>query len=107
MYYTWKKKIKSYKNNNFKILAPRWNEKFDLSDEPYFVPDIQDYFEYMLKKPRERIDNPSIISHVNKIENKIISKIKRRYYLKFLTPEIMKLLGSANSKIKMVITFLI
>ena len=32
--------------------------------------------------------------YVNEIENRITFKIKRGYYLKFLTPEMMKLLGS-------------
>ena len=29
---------------------PRWNGKFELPDESYFVVDIQDYFEYIIKK---------------------------------------------------------
>ena len=36
--------------------------------------------------------------YVNKIENRIKCKIKRGYYLELLTPETMKLLGSAKSK---------
>ena len=37
--------------------------------------------------------------YVNKIENRISFKIKTGYYLKLLTPETMKLLGSTKSKI--------
>ena len=37
--------------------------------------------------------------YVNKIENKIRFKIKRRYYAELLTPETVKLLGSTKSKI--------
>ena len=44
IYYTWKNIKKSCKNNKFKISAPTWNEEFELPD------DIQDYFEYILKK---------------------------------------------------------
>ena len=40
---TWKNIKKSYKNNNFKISAPTWNEKFDLPDGSYSVSDIRDY----------------------------------------------------------------
>ena len=40
----------SYKNNKFKISAPTWGEKFDLPDGSYSISDIQDYFEYILKK---------------------------------------------------------
>ena len=41
---------KTYKNNKFKISAPTWNKKLELSDGSYFVSDIQDYFEYVFKK---------------------------------------------------------
>ena len=44
-------------------------------------------------------NNPSIRIHINKTENRIAFKIKTGYYLEFLTPEIMKLLGSTNNKI--------
>ena len=37
--------------------------------------------------------------YVNKIENRIMFKIKTGYYLELLTPETMKLLGSTKSKI--------
>ena len=37
--------------------------------------------------------------YVNRIENRITFKIKSGYYLELLTPEIMKLLGSTESKI--------
>ena len=37
--------------------------------------------------------------YVNRIENRITFKIKSGYYLELLTPETMKLLGSAESKI--------
>ena len=36
-----------YKNNTFKILAPTWNEEFELPDGSCSVSDIQDYFEYI------------------------------------------------------------
>ena len=50
IYYAWKILQKSYKNNKFKIQAPTWNEKFELPDGTYSVSDIQDYFEYIIKK---------------------------------------------------------
>ena len=37
--------------------------------------------------------------YVNRIENRITFKIKSGYYLELLTPETMKLLGSAERKI--------
>ena len=42
---------------------------------------------------------PSIRIYINKIENRITSKINTGYYLELLTPETMKLLGSTKSKI--------
>ena len=47
----------------------------------------------ILKNHEEIIDNPSVRIYVNKIENRIIFKIKTGYYLELLTPETMKLLG--------------
>ena len=99
IYYTWKNIKSSYNNNKFKISAPTWSEEFELLDGSYLISNIQDYFEYILKKRSESVDNPSIRIYVNKIENRITFKIKSGYYLELLTPETMKLLGSAESKI--------
>ena len=85
IYYTWKN-IESSCNNKFKISAPTWNGKFELSDESYSVSDIQDYFEYVLKRDGENTDKPSVKIYVNKIENRITFKIKNGYSLELLTP---------------------
>ena len=98
IYYTWKD-VKSSYNNKFKISAPTWSEEFELPDGSYSISDIQDYFEYILKKHSESVDNPSIRMYINRIENRITFKIKNGYYLELLTPETMKLLGSTESKI--------
>ena len=99
IYYTWENIRSSYNNNKFKISVPTWNDEFKLPDESYLISDIQDYFEYILKKHNENVDNPSIKIYVNTIENRITFKIKNGYYLELLTPETMKLLGSTESKI--------
>ena len=44
---TSKLEISKYK---FKISAPTWNDEFELPDRSYLVPDIQDYFKYILKE---------------------------------------------------------
>ena len=54
IYYSWKNIKKWYNSNKFKISAPTWNEEFELHDGSYFIPDIQDYFEYILKKHGEK-----------------------------------------------------
>ena len=70
-----------------------------LPDGSYSISDIQDYFEYILKKHSENVDDPSIRIYVNKIENRITFKIKSGYHFELLTPETMKLLGGTESKI--------
>ena len=87
----------SYKNLKFKTSAPKWNEEFELHDGSYSVSDMQDYFEYIIKEHVAVTNNPSIVTYVNKIENRITFKIKTGYYLEFLKPEAMKLLGSTKS----------
>ena len=99
IYYTWKNVKSSYNNNKFKISAPTWSEEFELPDGSYSILDIQNYFEYILKKHSESVDNPSIRMYINRIENRITFKIKSGYYLELLTLETMKLLGSTESKI--------
>ena len=88
----------SYNNNKFKISAPTWSDEFELPDRSYSISGIQDYFEYVLKKHSENVDNPSITMYVNKIENRIKFKIKNGYHLDLLTPEIMKLLEALKVK---------
>ena len=97
-----KKYKKSHKNKEFKISAPTWNEEYEFPDGSYSVSDIQDYFKYIFTKNETITDNPSVRIYVNKIENRIMFKMKTRYYLERLTPETMKLLGSTKSKMKMV-----
>ena len=108
IYYTWKNIKSSYNNNKFKISASTWNEEFKLPDGSYSVSDIQDYFEYILKKHGENIgdndkDNDKNKSWVkiciNNVENRITFKIKDGYSLELLTKETMKLLGSTENKI--------
>ena len=99
IYYTWKNMKSSYNNNKFKISAPTRNDKFELPDGSYSVSDIQDYFEYILKRHGENIDKPSVQIYINKTENRIIFKIKDGHTLELLTKETMKLLGSTENEI--------
>ena len=99
IYYTWKNIKNSYNNNKFKISTPTWNDKFELPDGSYSVSDIQDYFEYILEKHGESVDNPSVQIYENKIKNKITFKYKKGYSLELWTTETMKLLGNNKNKI--------
>ena len=71
-YYTWKNIKTSYNNNNFKMPTPTWNNRLELPDGSYSVPDIQ-----------ENIDNPRIRIYVNKIKNRITFRLKMDTVLTF------------------------
>ena len=64
-----------------------------------FVADIQDYFEYVIKKHEIVNDDLPIRVFVNKRENRITYKIKTGYHFKLLTLETMKLIGCTKNKI--------
>ena len=86
--------------NNFIISTPIWTREFELPDGSYSMSNIYDFFEYIFKeKHNEKSDNPPIRIYVNKIDNRTTFKIKTGYYLEFLTPETMRLLGSTDNKI--------
>ena len=71
----------------------------NLPDGSYSLSEIQDYFEYILKKHGENTDKPSVQIYVNKIENRLTFKIKNGYSLELLTSETMKLLGGTENEI--------
>ena len=96
IYYTWKNVKSTYNNNNFKILAPTWNETFDLTDGSYNISEIQDYIEYIIKKYEAIGENAPILIYANTINNRIVFKIKSGYKLELLSKETMKLLGSTK-----------
>ena len=50
IYYTWKNIRKQNKNNKLKIIAPTWNDEFQLPDGSYSVSNIQDHIKYIIKK---------------------------------------------------------
>ena len=57
IYYAWKNMKNTYNNNKFKISSPTWNDEFELPDGSYAISNIQDYFEFILKKYGEKTDN--------------------------------------------------
>ena len=57
IYYTWKNINSEYNNDKFKILASTWNDTFDLADGSYFIADIQDCFESIVKKCETLAEN--------------------------------------------------
>ena len=95
IYCTWKNVKSIYNNNKFKISAPTWNDTFDLRDGSYNIPEIQDYFEYIIKKHETIAKTAPILIYANNAVNRIVFKIKTGYKLELLSEETMKLLGSA------------
>ena len=96
IYCTWKNVKSTYSNNKFKILAPTWNETFDLPDGSYNITKIQDYIEYITKKHETIGETAPILIYANTINNRIVFKIKTGYKLELLSKETMKLLGSTK-----------
>ena len=98
IYYAWKNIKPEYNKSKFKIRAPTWNDGFNLPNGSYSVSDIQDYFEYTIKKHEiiADTDNPPVQIYGNKIESRIVFKIKTVYKLELLTEETMQLLGSSK-----------
>ena len=99
IYYTWENIKSEYNNNKFKISAPSWNDTFDLPNGSYSISDIQDYFEFIIKKHETLTENPPIQIYPNKIKNRIVFKIKTGYKLELLTPETIRLLESTKKDI--------
>ena len=90
IYYTWKNIKSEYNNNKFKISAPTWNDTFDLPDGSYSISDIQDYFEFIIKKHETLAENLPVQIYPNNIKNRIDFKIKMGYKLELLTPETIR-----------------
>ena len=99
IYYTWKNIKSVYNNNKCKISAPTWDDTFDLPDGSYSVADIQDYFEYIIKKHETTTSTSPVLIYSNKIKNRIVFKIKSGYKLELLLKKTMRLLGSSSDTI--------
>ena len=96
IYYTWTNIKSAYSNNKYKISAPTWNDNLDFPDGSYSIADIQHYFKFIIKKHEILTENPPVQIYPNKIQNKIVFKIKTGYKLELLSSETIKLLGSTK-----------
>ena len=67
IYYNWKNIKSEYNNNKFKTSTTTWNNNFDLPDGSYSIADIQDYFEFIIKKPESITENSPVQIYPNKI----------------------------------------
>ena len=90
VYYTWKNLRKQCKNNELKI-APAWDDEFDLPDGSYSISDIQVYIKYIIKKQETLATIPAIHVYINRINNRLVFKIKDVCKVELQTPETKKL----------------
>ena len=60
IHHTWKNIKSEYNNNKFKISAVTWNDTFDLPNGSYSIVDLQNYFEFIIKKHETLTENPPI-----------------------------------------------
>ena len=61
------------------------NDEFNLPSGSYFTAQIQNYFEYIIKKHETTADNISIQIYVNRIKNRVVFKINAGYKLEILS----------------------
>ena len=97
---TWKNIKQQCKNNKLEITTPTWNDKFELCDSS----DIQHYIKYITEKQEIRYStlyqvyhrktrsittNRHIHIYINRINNRLVFKIKEGYKLELETSETM------------------
>ena len=69
-----------------------------MPDRFYFVSDIQDYIELIIKKYETLTALPPIHVYINRINNSLVFKIKGGYKWELETRETMKLFASTKKK---------
>ena len=71
------------------MIALTWNDEFDLPDDSYSVSDVQHYIEYIIKKHKTLTTIPFIHIYINRINDRLVFKIKDGYKLELQAPETM------------------
>ena len=67
-----------------------------MPDGSYSIDDIQDYFEFIIRKHETLDEDPPVELYPNRINNRIVFKIKIDCKLELLTPETMRLSESTK-----------
>ena len=101
IYYTSKNIKSAYNNNTFKISAPTWNDKFDFPHGSYSIADIQDCFEFIIKKYETLTENSPVQIYPNKIKSRIVFEVKTGYKLELLiniAPHSLIMLRTTNTE---------
>ena len=81
IYFTWRNIRKQYKKNKLKLIAPTKNDEFGSLDGLYSVSNVQYYIEFVFKKHEKLTGIPSIHVYINRINNRLVLKIKDDYKL--------------------------
>ena len=68
-----------------------------------FVLYIQDYIEYIIKKHETLKTSPLIHVYINRINNRLVFKIKDEYELQLKFPDAMKLFCSTKKEVTEVV----
>ena len=63
------------------------------------MSNLQDYIEYIIKEHETLTTIPPVHVYINRINNRLVFKIKDGYKLELQTPKTMKLLGSIKKLI--------
>ena len=66
-----------------------WNNEFEFPDGSYSVSDVQDYIEYIIEKHKKITKVPPASVYSNRINNKLVFKIKDAFNLELQTSEEM------------------
>ena len=98
IYYTLKNIKLAYSNNKFKISAPTWNDTFDLPDGSYPIADIEDYFEFIIKKHKTLTENPPVQIYPNKIKNRIVFLNKNRIQIRIIISRNDEIIGKYQKR---------
>ena len=70
-----------------------------MPDGSYSISDLQDYFEFIIKKHEILTENLPVQIYPNKTKKRNVFKIKTGYKLELLSPGTMKVLGSAKNDV--------
>ena len=70
-----------------------------MPDGSYSISDFQDSFEFIIKKHGTLTENLPVQIYPNKTKKRIVFIIKTGYELELLSPETMKVLGSAKNDV--------
>ena len=76
------------------------NDEFELPDGSYSVSDIQDYIEYIIKTHERLTAIPPIHVYINRINIRLVFKVKDGQNLELQTPGKMKLFCSTKKIIE-------